>query len=313
MGDLLQIEKVNKAFGDFHVLKDISFSIPKGGIFGLLGPNGAGKTTLIRIITQITGPDSGRVLLNGQSLAKDDIHTMGYLPEERGLYRKMKVWDQALYLVRLKGLSKREAETSLKEWFTRFEMQDWPSKRVETLSKGMQQKLQFVIAVAHRPQLLILDEPFSGFDPVNTELVKQQILRLKEEGTTMVFSTHNMASVEELCDEIALINKGEAILNGKVESIRSSFSKSLYELRFKGSSVSFANALGIDFEIQDMKSSGNEHKVILKAHNQQPASKLLQRLIPVVEVISFQEQLPSMHDIFLDRIEGSATEQTDNE
>lgn len=313
MEPLLDIRNVNKSFDAFRVLKDISLTIPNGGIFGLLGPNGAGKTTLIRIITQITAPDHGEVLFKKRGITPKDVLDMGYLPEERGLYRKMKVWDQALYLVRLKGLSKKEAEVSLTDWFERFEMMDWRKRRVETLSKGMQQKLQFVIAVAHNPELLILDEPFSGFDPVNTELVKQQINRLKEEGTTIVFSTHNMASVEELCDEIALINKGECILSGRVSDIRATYSRSLFELKFRGSSMGFASALGTNFEIQNLKSSGEEHTVELRAYNNQPTSGLLKQLLEMVEIISFQELLPSMNDIFIEQVEQSSLTQEADE
>lgn len=308
MSAILEIEGVNKYFDRFHVLKDINISIPKGKIFGLLGPNGAGKTTLIRIITQITAPDTGSIRFLDENLTGNHVPMMGYLPEERGLYRKMKVWDQAMYLTQLKGLSKQVAEQSLKEWFERFKMTEWHNKRVESLSKGMQQKLQFVISVAHSPKLLILDEPFSGFDPVNTEMIKNEILRLKEEGVTIVFSTHNMASVEELCESIALVNKGECILKGSVEEIKSSFSLNLFEVVFKGSGVAFANQLGIDFEIVDLREHGELKKTIVKAFNGKSSSDLLKRLIDKLEIISFNEKLPSMHDIFIDRVNESTPE-----
>jgi ABC-2 type transport system ATP-binding protein len=302
---ILSIEGVSKRFGTFEALKNVSFSIPKGQIFGLLGPNGAGKTTLIRTITQITAPDDGSIRFQGESLRNDHIQHFGYLPEERGLYRKMKVWDQAMYLVRLKGLDKHEAQPRLKQWFERLEMTDWAPKSVEDLSKGMQQKLQFVIAVANNPAVLILDEPFSGFDPVNTEVIKQEILRIKEEGTTIIFSTHNMASVEELCDSIALLNRGEKVINGAVSEVRSSFRKSLYEVHFVGSKMAFANLLGYRFEIVDFKEGGTASSAVVKAHDSATGNELVQLITPHLELLKFQEMIPSMHDIFIDLVQPS--------
>jgi len=223
MGNLLSAKNISKKFGNYMALNDVSIDVPSGCIFGLLGPNGAGKTTLIRIINQITGPDSGNVLFEDRLLEPHHVSEIGYLPEERGLYRKMEVGEQAVYLARLKGLSKKEARTRVKEWFTRFEMDGWWKKKVEELSKGMQQKVQFIVTVLHEPRLLILDEPFSGFDPINAQLIKDEILRLRDNGATIILSTHNMGSVEELCDNIALINKGKKILDGSVKEIRAAY------------------------------------------------------------------------------------------
>ncbi len=299
---ILEARNVNKHFGTFHVLDDISLVIPAGSIYGLLGPNGAGKTTFIRILNQITAPDTGSVQFNGRDIKLGDTASIGYLPEERGLYRKMKVWEQAIYLCRLKGMSKAEATNSLKDWFTRLNMKSWADKRVDELSKGMQQRLQFVVSVAHGPELLILDEPFSGFDPVNTEELKKEILRLNEEGTTIIFSTHNMASVEELCSEITLINKGQNILSGKVDEIQRSYSKSIYGVSFKGSQVAFANALGHQFEIENLVEKGELSNALIKAHSSMSTKDLLGSLIQQVDIVSFSEKLPSMNDVFIDMV-----------
>lgn len=299
---LLEARNVNKYFGSFHVLDDISLVIPKGSIYGLLGPNGAGKTTFIRILNQITAPDSGSVLFQNREIRLNDISSIGYLPEERGLYRKMKVWEQAIYLCRLKGMSKAEAIASLKDWFVRLNMETWADKKVEELSKGMQQRLQFVVSVAHSPELLILDEPFSGFDPVNTEELKKEILRLNDEGATIIFSTHNMASVEELCSEITLINKGQNILSGKVAEIQQSYSKSMYSVTFKGSKVAFANALGHQFEIDKLIEKGDISHASVRAHSGVNSKQLLSALIQNIDIVSFSEKLPSMNDVFIDMV-----------
>ena len=300
---VIEIKEITKSFGEHVALDQVSMDIPKGKIFGLLGPNGAGKTTLIRIITQITGPDYGKVLFNGDPLVRWHTSRVGYLPEERGLYRKMTVWEQAIYLVRLKGLSKADATDRLKHWFERLQMTSWVDKRVEDLSKGMQQKLQFVITVANEPEILILDEPFSGFDPVNTEVLKQEILQLRKKGTTIIFSTHNMASVEELCDRIALIHKGKKVLEGSISEIRNTFSKSLYEVHFKGSKVAFATALGHDHELLEILEGADHSKAEVKSHLAETSANLiLGRLVKHVDVISFREKLPSMHDVFIDLV-----------
>lgn len=230
----LQIQNITKRFGDYLALDDVSLSVPKGKVFGLLGPNGAGKTTLIRIINRITLPDAGEIIFDGHISNPDDVFQIGYLPEERGLYKKMKVGEQAIYLARLKGLSGDEAEKRLKEWFTRFDILPWWDRKLEDLSKGMQQKIQFIVTVLHKPSLLIFDEPFSGFDPVNAELLKQEILRLRDEGHTIIYSTHNMSSVEDVCDNIALVNKGRIILQGSVGDVKQQYASGQYELRASG-------------------------------------------------------------------------------
>ncbi|NQV52394.1 MAG: ABC transporter ATP-binding protein [Flavobacteriales bacterium] len=302
MSILLQAQHIDKHFGDFHVLRDVSIDVQEGSIFGLLGPNGAGKTTLIRTLTRITAPDSGIILFKGQPLTDETRRHFGYLPEERGLYRKMRVWEQAMYLTRLKGLDKAKAIANLNGWFDRFNMQDWRNKRVEELSKGMQQKLQFVITVAHDPEILILDEPFSGFDPVNTEEIKQEILGLKKSGKTIIFSTHNMSSVEELCDDIALIHKGQNILYGATQEVRSSFRQNLYEVIFKGSKVAFANAMGYQFEIDSITETGDKLHALVRSHTDEGSRLLLKAMADHVEVLSFQEKMPSMHDVFIAQV-----------
>src|SRR6056297_1008137 len=271
--ELLKIENIEKRFVNHLALDNVNMSVPKNSIYGLLGPNGAGKTTLIRIINRITAPDKGRVILNGREMKPEDIHEIGYLPEERGLYRKMKVGEQALYLARLKGLSKREALKRLKYWFDKFEIQAWWDKKVEELSKGMQQKVQFITTILHEPKLLIFDEPFSGFDPINANLLKQEILELQKKGSTIIFSTHNMGSVEELCDHITLINNAKNLLEGPIEKIRHEYKSNIYEITFNG-----------------------EYKKLLHQTNE---NELLSLIIPTVEIISFNEIIPSMNDVFI--------------
>lgn len=302
MGYLLTATGVTKYYGDHPALRDVSINVPEGSIFGLLGPNGAGKTTLIRILTQITAPDKGSVNFKGGPLSELSAADIGYLPEERGLYRKMKVGEQAVYLMQLKGLSRHEAIRNLRWWFERFKMEDWWNKRVETLSKGMQQRLQFVVTVAHDPALLILDEPFSGFDPVNAEELKKEIIRLRENGTSIILSTHNMASVEELCENICLIHNGHSVLNGSIEEAKKSFSKSLFKLKLRGSKVAFAQALGHQFEIISLTDRGEDLHAVVKSHGSATSNQLLGALLPSLEVISFEEQLPSMHDIFIELV-----------
>ncbi len=305
--DVIIVENVSKSFGSFKALQNVSLNIPKGKIFGLLGPNGAGKTTLIRILTGITGPDQGFVSINGKDR---QIGQIGYLPEERGLYRKMKVWDQALYLTKLKGLSDSDVKANLRVWFERMDMVDWRNKPVESLSKGMQQRLQFVITVASNPDILILDEPFSGFDPINAEQLKQEILRLKSEGTTIVLSTHNMASVEELCSHVCLINNGQTILNDSLSAIKASYSKSIFEITFKGSQVAFANSLGFQFEIVSIKEDNDVTKALIKSHGKVSPNDLLSALIKHLTIKSFREVLPIMHDIFIDMVNNEQLAET---
>lgn len=287
---------VTKQFGDFTVLDNVSISVPKQSIYGLLGPNGAGKTTLIRIINQIMGPDRGELYLNGHKLSQQDIASIGYLPEERGLYKKMKVGEQVLYLARLKGLSRSEAMSRIKLWFKRLEITGWWDKKVEELSKGMQQKVQFISTVLHEPKLLIFDEPFSGFDPVNANIIKNEILYLRDKGATVILSTHNMASVEELCDNITLINRSKSILEGKVSDIREQWSAKEYEIVIKGTKKIEENE---HYTIISQSSSDSKTKVKLRANDGASINDILGKIIPVGEIISVNPTVPSMNDIFI--------------
>lgn len=298
----LEARNVSKFYSNHRALTDVSISIPKQSIFGLLGPNGAGKTSLIRIINQITAPDEGEILMDGKVLDAQHISKIGYLPEERGLYKKMKVGEQAMYLCRLKGLSPKEAKTQLKDWFERFDIIDWWDKKIEELSKGMQQKIQFIVTVLHKPDLIILDEPFSGFDPINTNLIKDEILALKDQGSTIIFSTHNMSSVEEMCDHIALINKSKKILEGSVDEIKDTYKNNEYEVLFKGNKMAFTNALWTGAELKDI----SEEKSMLKAHvkiaESANSNDLLSNLLPHVEIHGLKEVIPSMNDIFIQKV-----------
>lgn len=302
MAAILQINNVTKRYSSHTALNDVSISVNEKAVFGLLGPNGAGKTSLIRIINQITGPDKGEILFNNEKLNVKHIERIGYLPEERGLYKKMPVGDQALYLARLKGLSKAEAKKRLIYWFEKFDMQNWWKKRVDELSKGMQQKVQFIVTVLHEPELLILDEPFSGFDPINAQLIKNEILDLRKKGATIIFSTHNMGSVEELCDNIALINKSQKILDGSVKDIRKTFRTNTYKIVFKGNILGFTNALWTGAEILDKQSDEDVHSVTVKLLNNVTSGQMLQSVLPGNEIISFAEIIPSMNDIFIRKV-----------
>ena len=295
---MLEVRNVTKRYSAHLALDRVSLRVPKGQIFGLLGPNGAGKTTLIRIINRITVPDSGEVFFDGHLSRPEDVARIGYLPEERGLYKKMKVGDEALYLAQLKGLSAREARTRLQEWFERFDILSWWNRRVEELSKGMQQKLQFIITVVHRPDLLIFDEPFSGFDPVNAELLKQEILALKEQGHTIIFSTHNMASVEELCDHIALINHAEVVLSGRVRDVREQFKDNRYRVAIQrpAEEVSPINTL---FQVEEQVVEGDVCRLVLQKNPSVRNAELLSALASRYEILSFEEIIPSMHEIFI--------------
>ena len=301
--EMLRIENIVKQYASHRALDDISISTQKGEIFGLLGPNGAGKTSLIRIINQITAPDSGQILIEGRPIQREDISKIGYLPEERGLYKKMKVGEQALYFARLKGMSKNEAKYKLKEWFEKFEISAWYDKKIEELSKGMAQKVQFISTVLHEPPLLILDEPFSGFDPINTELIKAEILALKAKGTSIMLSTHNMNSVEEICDSIALINKSKLVLNGKLSEVKEQFNTNTFAVKFKGVMMAFANALWSNFVLVDKEQVDDN---IAIAHVQlkdgNSVNDLLKAVMPAVEIISVTEILPSMNDIFINAV-----------
>lgn len=296
--ELIKCIDVCKSFGEKIALDHVSISIPKGKIFGLLGPNGAGKTTLIRIINRITIPGSGSVLFDGRPITQDDVEKIGYLPEERGLYRKMKVGEQAMYFARLKGMSAVEASSELKKWFVRFGIESWWNKRVEELSKGMAQKVQFITTVVHRPSLLILDEPFSGFDPVNAQIIREEILRLKEEGATIILSTHNMESVEELCDEIALINRSHVVVSGGVDDIRHRYGNSNVELIYSGK-ISIESVADVFTVLSDEDQAGR-HTCVLSLCDSVDTNAALQHILDQgVCVNSFRELVPRMNDIFI--------------
>lgn len=298
MENIIECKGISKSFGEKVALDNVSVDIPKGKIFGLLGPNGAGKTTLIRIINRITIPSAGNVLFDGRPITQDDVRKIGYLPEERGLYRKMEVGEQAMYLAKLKGMGSAEAREALKEWFIRFGIQDWWKKKVEELSKGMAQKLQFITTVVHRPSLMILDEPFSGFDPVNAEIIRKEILRLNAEGATIVLSTHNMESVEELCDNIALINKSRLVITGGVDEIRHRYGNNNIELEYSGESA-VAPAEGI-FSVLSDTFDGGRHTAVLALENGSHANDALRSILDQgVGVNSFKELVPRMNDIFI--------------
>lgn len=298
---MLQAEHVTKQFGDFYALHDVSIDVSKGRIFGLLGPNGAGKSTLIRIINQILQSDEGKVIFDGHEIRPSDVEHIGYLPEERGLYKKMKVGVQALYLAQLKGLSRMEAEKRLRWWFKHLEIDTWWNRKVEELSKGMQQKVQFVTTVLHNPKLLIFDEPFSGFDPVNATLLKKEILRLRDEGATVIFSTHNMSSVEEICDDIALINHSQVVLNGNVKEIRQSYRKNMFHLE-----IHCTDSRTITMPTEFVVTNGKEEKGVYSVDVSLPptasSNDLLAAVMTQGQVSALQEILPSMNDIFIEAV-----------
>ncbi len=302
MSEILRISGVSKSYSNHQALRNISLSVQEKSIFGLLGPNGAGKTSLIRIINQITGPDSGEVFFKGEKLNLKHVEQMGYLPEERGLYKKMQVGEQVLYLAQLKGLHKQEAKKRLRIWFEKFSMQDWWKKKAEELSKGMQQKVQFIVAVIHEPEFLILDEPFSGFDPINAQLIRDEILELRNKGASVILSTHNMGSVEELCDSIALINRSEKILDGRVKDIRKTFRTHTYRIAFKGNVVGFTNALWTGADITEKEKDEDVHVWTLKARTTVSSNDILNAVLPHCELISFNELIPSMNDIFIRKV-----------
>ena len=295
---LIECRDVCKNFGEKVALDHVSLDIPKGQIFGLLGPNGAGKTTMIRIINRITIPNSGEVLFDGRPITQKDVEKIGYLPEERGLYRKMEVGDQAMYLAQLKGMSEKDARAELKKWFIKFGIQDWWKKKVEELSKGMAQKVQFITTVVHKPSLMILDEPFSGFDPVNAELIRKEILELKEQGATVILSTHNMESVEELCDNIALINKSHLVITGGVEDIRRRYGNNNVELVYTGETP--LEAVPGLFSIISDTNDASRHTAVLSLAGQGLGNNVLTEVLKQnVVVNSFKELLPRMNDIFI--------------
>ena len=298
----LECKNIVKQYTGHRALDDVSIAVPKGCIYGLLGPNGAGKTTLIRIINQITKPDSGTALFKGELLGQKHIKNVGYLPEERGLYKKMKVGEQAVYFARLRGMSKADAEKKLLQWFRKFEIETWWNKKVETLSKGMQQKIQFIVTIVHEPELLIFDEPFSGFDPINVDLLKKEILHLKEKGTTIIFSTHNMSSVEELCDYISLINNGKNILSGEINEIRNKFKASMIEIRMDNPIDNLSDILPEGVIVLQEKKNNIFTQINLQTPSEVVTNDIINAISPYTRIISFSESLPSMHDIFVQEV-----------
>lgn len=304
--DILKVENITKAYASHVALNDVSLSVPRGSIYGLLGPNGAGKTTLIRIVNQITGPDSGKIFFNGEPLSPKHISRIGYLPEERGLYKKMKVGEQGLYLAQLKGMSKKDANEKLRAWFKRFEIEAWWDKTVEELSKGMAQKVQFITTVMHEPEFIILDEPFSGFDPINANLIKGEIKRLSENGTTIMLSTHNMGSVEEICSHIGLIHNSVKMLEGPIATVRDTYKEGVFDLQFQGDMISITNAMWTNFELIDHWKKDDSQIARIKLLNKATVNDLLAAAISVVKVEAVNEVIPSMNDIFIKVVENKS-------
>ena len=305
MTNLLEVKNVSKHFGSYTALNNVSLTVPEGSIFGLLGPNGAGKTTLIRIINQITMPDEGEVFLGQEKLQPKHIKDIGYLPEERGLYKSMKVGEQALYLAQLKGLSKNEAKERLKYWFDKFEISHWWGKKIQELSKGMAQKVQFIVTVLHKPKLLIFDEPFSGFDPVNANVIKDEILQLKAEGATIIFSTHRMESVEELCDHIALINKSNKLLEGKLTDVKRQYKGNVYEVGLRSDNDRLVlDQLQTKFEIENayFKTIEDQLKLRITLNNETSPNELLSLLTSQAQVLRFNEVIPTVNEIFIKNV-----------
>ena len=302
--DILQIQNVSKSYTNHKALDDVSLSVPRGTVYGLLGPNGAGKTTLIRIINHITAPDSGSVIFDGKPLTADDVAHIGYLPEERGLYKKMKVGDHALFFAKLKGLKSAEAARELRQWFDRLEISDWWDKKVEELSKGMAQKVQFIVTVLHRPKLLIFDEPFSGFDPINADILTREILRInREEGATVIFSTHNMESVEALCENITLINRSRNILSGNVAEIRSRLGAGRYTVSFEGEPDALFAALGDRVLASSVTKEHGLMKASLRLRPSVDRREVIALANGAVDLVTFDRALPSMNDIFIRTVE----------
>lgn len=304
--DLIRIENVTKSFGKHIALDNVSLAIPEGSIYGILGPNGAGKTTLLRIINRITAPDNGKVFFGNNEMTQEDVHRIGYMPEERGLYKKMKVGEQAVFFARLKGMSKKDATEKLKSWFEKFGIESWWDKKVSDLSKGMAQKVQFIVTVLHSPKLIIFDEPFSGFDPINANLLKSEILELRDKGATIIFSTHNMSSVEEVCDHITLIDKAKNILSGNVEEIRHKHGANIFEIDYKGKEEDIRAALAGLCEIMETATSPvgfNKIKIHVAANEE--LRGVIAAANESVEMRSFREIIPSMNDIFIRAVNGN--------
>lgn len=309
--NIFTANNIVKRYANHTALNDVSIEVEQNCVFGLLGPNGAGKTSLIRIINQITAPDSGTLFFKNEKLSPKHIELIGYLPEERGLYKKMELGEQALYLAQLKGLSENDAKKKLKYWFEKFEIQSWWKKKIEDLSKGMQQKVQFIISILHEPELLILDEPFSGFDPINANLIKNEILELKKKGTTIILSTHNMGSVEELCDNIALINQAQKVLSGNVKEIRKKYSTNIFDIEFKGSLLAFTNSMWGGFEIVNHIKNDELITARVKLINGNTPNSLLKNILEHVEVNSLNEVIPTMNDIFISTVNGESVNVSD--
>ncbi len=308
MKNALETKSVSKNFGDFTALNNVSITVPKGSIFGLLGPNGAGKTTLIRIINQITLPDTGSVLLDGEPLQPNHIKDIGYLPEERGLYKTMKVGEQVLYLAQLKGLTKAEAKKRLNHWFEKFEIEDWWNKKIQELSKGMAQKVQFIVTVLHQPKLLIFDEPFSGFDPINVNLIKDEILQLREEGATVIFATHRMESVEEMCDDIALIHESNKLLEGKLIDIKRQYKTNTFEVGLiTDNEPQLMHIIKSKFDVSPavFKSLNTDLKLNIRLKDNESSNELLAFLMSNAQVNHFNELVPSVNDIFIQTVKNS--------
>lgn len=303
--NILEARNIDKQYAKHTALSDVSITVPEGTVYGLLGPNGAGKTTLIRIITQIIGPDKGTVLFHGKPLKPSDISRIGYMPEERGLYRKMKVGEQILYLAQLKGISREAAMKSIKYWFEVFDIKDWWNKKVEELSKGMQQKIQFICTIIHGPEMLILDEPFSGFDPVNAEIIKNEILKLKVQGKTIILSTHRMESVEELCDNFSLINRSKKVIEGAVTEVRHQFKEHTFEIMISGVKGELPVRETPDFHLLNMENpeKGTYH-LVFKVGDSISTNEVIQKFLPYGELTLFKEILPSIHDIFIQLVGG---------
>ncbi|HNY03144.1 MAG TPA: ATP-binding cassette domain-containing protein [Bacteroidales bacterium] len=304
---LFTADSVSKQYENHRALDKVTIRVTEGHIFGLLGPNGAGKTTLIRIINQIIAPDEGKLIFAGRPMRPDDIASIGYLPEERGLYKKMTVGEQAVYLARLKGLSQHDAQHRLKAWFEKFEMKGWWNKKVEELSKGMQQKVQFLVTIIHEPKLLIFDEPFSGFDPINANMLKEEILAQKEKGATIIFSTHNMASVEELCDDIALIDRSRVVLDGAVHEIRKRYATNTFSIRFNTYEEALSPILPQGFEVLSESRDTEHRQALVKLPAGATPNQLLAAVMPHVTVYSVNEQIPGMNDIFIQAVTGSSS------
>ena len=301
--NIIEVENVTKTFDKHVALDQVSVSVPEGIVFGLLGPNGAGKTTLIRILNQITYPDSGQVFFKGHPLKAEDVRQIGYLPEERGLYKKMKAGEQAMYLARLKGLDRETAYKRLRVKFQQYDILDWWNKPVEELSKGMQQKLQFITTILHKPSFLILDEPFSGFDPINSNLLKEEILKLKQEGTSIILSTHNMASVEEICDEIALINKARKILDGNIFDVKNRFKKNVFEVTLSAENPALENSSESEFELLERKSLPYGVSYSVKLSEGKSSNDLVSSCMKYGNLLSFKEILPTMNEIFIEQVQ----------